>query len=69
MFPGDSGSVLEIWIIVVIDVKVVHEWQRIRKGHDGRLSSVKDKGNTKGERSISQRKYKGSDDMAWMMKW
>ena len=34
------------------------------KGHDGRVISVKDKGKTKGEPSISQRKYKGSDDMA-----
>ena len=55
---------LEIWIIVVIDVKVIHELQRISKGHDGRVNLVKGKGKKKGELSISQRKDKGSDDMA-----
>ena len=35
----DANSVLSM---VVIDVKGVHEWQRITKGYDGRVNSVKD---------------------------
>ena len=54
---------LAIWIIVVIDVKVVHERQRINKRYDGKVNSVK----TKRELSESQRKDKNSDDMKWMM--
>ena len=54
-------------------LKEVHKWQRINKGNDGRVNSVKDKERqrkTKKDKerqkvklSISQRKDKGSDDI------
>ena len=55
---------LEIWIIVFIDVKRSSVMTKNNQGHDGKVNSVKDKGKTKGELSISQRKDKGSDGMA-----